>query len=77
MTPRVYVAAPYERGARLPRMFAVRGRKALHGPGCLTHREIAALLGLSPARVQQIERQALRKLARLLAEKNVTREDLP
>jgi DNA-directed RNA polymerase sigma subunit (sigma70/sigma32) len=40
-------------------------RRGQDEAGGLSHREIAKRLGISPARVQQIEAQALRKLAKL------------
>lgn len=43
--------------------------------GCLTHREIAGLLGISCTRVMQIEQAALRKLRLLLEERGVDSAD--
>lgn len=48
---------------------------ALEGTGCLTHREIGERLGITGARVMQIEQQALRKLRDLMRAKGLTTPD--
>lgn len=55
----------------------MRGRPNHHQG--LTYAEIGELLGMSRARVQQIEVQALRKLKKLLAQRDIrdSREVLP
>ena len=39
----------------------------LNAPTLRSHRDIAAILGISSVRVSQLERQAIRKLRRVLA----------